>query len=299
MKDKGGINMKRPLIVMLAAVLMTSAAFAGTIQVKGSDTELNAVQALAEAFMNKTPGVSIAVTGGGSGAGLAALTNGKCDMAISSRAISAKEISACRARGIDPNSIVFGIDGLSIITNKANSTKSLTMDQVARIYKGEIKNWKEVGGPDLAITLYGRQSSSGTFVYFRQNVVKDEYSTKMNRMSGNAQIVEAVKADRTAVGYVGVGYTQQDGKIIDGLSVLNIAANEGSVAISPLNEADVLSGKYPIARPLYHYFGGKPSGDLRAFIDFELSDEGQKILKAQGFYNVTPSYQSQNEANLK
>ena len=290
--------MKRIMIASLAVVLLCSSAFAGSIQVKGSDTELNAVQALAEAFMNKNDSVSIAVTGGGSGAGFAALINKKADMAIASRAITPSEVSQCRAKGIDANYIVFGIDGLSIITNKANKVKTLTMDQVAKIYKGDIKNWKDVGGADMPISLYGRQSSSGTFVYFRQNVLHGEYSTKMNRMSGNAQIVEGVKADRSGVGYVGVGYTQQNGQVIDGIAVLSIAAKEGGDAVSPLVEADVLSGKYPIARPLYHYFNGKPSDDLRAFINFEISDAGQAILKDQGFYKITPNYVQINKANL-
>jgi phosphate transport system substrate-binding protein len=292
------MKMKRFLIASLAILIMCSSAFAGAIQVKGSDTELNAVQALAEAFMNKNESVSIAVTGGGSGAGFAALINHKADMAIASRAIQPSEVGKCRAGGIEPNYIVFGIDGLSIIVNKANKVKSLTMDQVAKIYKGDIKNWKDVGGADMPISLYGRQSSSGTFVYFRQNVMHGEYSTKMNRMTGNAQIVEGVKADRAGIGYVGVGYTQQDGKMIDGISVLSIAKEEGSTAVSPLVEADVLSGKYPIARPLYHYFNGKPSDDLRAFIDFELSDDGQAILKQQGFYKITADYVAINQANL-
>jgi phosphate transport system substrate-binding protein len=291
--------MKKLIVAAMVSVLMCSAAMAGTLQIKGSDTELNAVQAMAEAFMNQNPNVSIAVTGGGSGAGFTALINGKADMAIASRAIMPKEVSQCISRGISPNYTVFGIDGLSVIVNKANKVTTLTMDQVAKIYKGEITNWKDVGGADMAISLYGRQSSSGTFVYFRSNVMKGEYSTKMNRMSGNAQIVEGVKADRGGIGYVGVGYTQQDGKIIDGLSVLSIAAKDGDTAVSPLVEADVLSGKYPISRPLYHYFNGKPSGDLRAFIDFELSDAGQAILKSQGFYAITPEYVKVNQANLK
>ncbi len=288
-------------LIAIVAIMFCSAAFANTLQIKGSDTELNAVQAIAEAFMNQNEGTSIAVTGGGSGTGFAALINSKADMAIASRAILPSEVVQCRARGIDVNYIVFGIDGLSIVVNKANKVSSLTVDQVAKIYKGEITNWKDVGGADMAISLYGRQASSGTFVYFRQNVMKGEYSMKMNRMSGNSQIVDAVKADRAGIGYVGVGYTQDTttNKTIDGISVLSIAAQAGSDAVSPLVEADVLSGKYPIARPLYHYFNGKPSGDLRAFIDFELSAAGQAILKSQGFYAITPNYVQVNEANLK
>lgn len=273
--------------------LLASAAMAKTLQIKGSDTELNAVQAIAEAFMAKNPDASIAVTGGGSGTGFAALINGKADIAIASRSISASEATQCRAKGIDPNYIVFGIDGLSVIVNKANTVKDLTVEDVAKIYKGEITNWKDVGGRDMAISLYGRQSSSGTFVYFRQNVMKGEYSTKMNRMAGNAEIVEAVKADRAGIGYVGVGYTQQNGKVIDGIAVLTVNG------VSPLDEANVVSGKYPISRPLYHYFNGKPSGDAKAFMEFELSDEGQNILKDQGFYKVTSEYEKINKANLQ
>ncbi len=290
--------MRRFLITVLAVMTVAAPAFAGTIQVKGSDTELNAVQALAEAFMSKNEEASVAVTGGGSGAGIAALINGKADVAIASRPMSIKEESQCRARGIAPNYTVFGIDGLSVIVNGSSKVKSLTMEQVSKIYKGEIRNWKDVGGADMRISLYGRQSSSGTFVYFRQNVVKGEYSNKMNRMSGNAQIIEAVKADKGGVGYVGVGYTQQDGRTINGISVLSIALEEGAAAVSPLVEEDVLTGKYPIARPLYHYFNGKPAADTRAFLEFELSKEGQSILKSQGFYPITPDYARINKSNL-
>jgi phosphate transport system substrate-binding protein len=285
--------MKKLMTCLMVMALMTSAAMAKTLQIKGSDTELNAVQAISEAYMNKNQDASIAVTGGGSGAGFAALINGKADIAIASRSISASEMTQCRAKGISPNYIVFGIDGLSVIVNSANQVKDLSVEQIAKIYKGEITNWKDVGGRDMAISLYGRQSSSGTFVYFRQNVMKGEYSTKMNRMAGNAEIVEGVKADRSGIGYVGVGYTQQNGKVIDGINVLTVNG------ISPLDEANVVSGKYPVSRPLYHYFNGKPSGDAKAFMEFELSDEGQNILKAQGFYKVTQDYAGINTTNLE
>ena len=272
---------------------MTSAAMAKTLQIKGSDTELNAVQAIAEAYMNKNSDASIAVTGGGSATGFAALINGKADIAIASRSISASETTQCRAKGISPNYIVFGIDGISIVVNAANPVKDLSVEQIAKIYKGEITNWKDVGGRDMAITVYGRQSSSGTFVYFRQNVMKGEYTTKMNRMAGNAEIVDAVKADRAGIGYVGVGYTQQNGKLVDGINVLTVNG------VSPLDETNVVTGKYAISRPLYHYFNGKPSGDAKAFMEYELSDEGQNILSQQGFYKVTPDYADLNKANLE
>jgi len=285
--------MKKLLVGLMMVSIMTSAAMAKTLQIKGSDTELNAVQAIAEAYMNKNSDASIAVTGGGSGAGFAALINGKADIAIASRSMSNSEATQCRARGISPNYIVFGIDGLSVIVNKANPVKDLSVDQIARIYKGEITNWKDVGGADMTISLYGRQSSSGTFVYFRQNVMKGEYSTKMNRMAGNAEIVDAVKADRAGIGYVGVGYTQQNGKMVDGIAVLTVNG------VSPLDETNVVTGKYAISRPLYHYFNGKPSGVAKSFMEFELSDEGQNILKEQGFYKVTSDYAGVNQSNLE
>ncbi len=266
-----------------------------SIQIKGSDTEVNVVQRLAEAFMKKYPDVSIAVTGGGSGTGIAALINKRTDIANSSRAMKNVEIEQAKDKGVDPVAIVFALDGLALITHQSLPIDSLTLDEIAKIFKGEITNWKEVGGTELVISLYGRQSNSGTYVYFRDNVLKGDYSPQARRMNGNAQIVEVVKTDRAGIGYVGVGYVVDDkGEITSGIRVLNIAKDANSSAVTPLKLDNVTSGLYPLTRPLYQYTDGKPKGKLLEFIQFELSEVGQELVTKEGYYPVTPEYMDYN-----
>jgi phosphate transport system substrate-binding protein len=205
------------------------------VQVKGSDTEVNVVQRLAENFMKKDANTSIAVTGGGSGVGIAAIINRTTDLANSSRPMKDSEVAKAKANGVNPVGIAFAVDGLSVIVNPKNSLKALTMDQIGQIYRGEVTNWKQVGGPDGPITLYGRQPNSGTFVFFREGVVKGDYSNKMNQMNGNAQILEAVKKDAGGIGYVGIGYVVDDaGKVVAGISVLDVAKDSRGKPTSPL-----------------------------------------------------------------
>ena len=256
------------------------------IQIKGSDTLINLVQKLSEVYMEKNPGKYIAVTGGGSGTGIAALMNNKCDIADASRNMKPKEITRATSLGITPERVVIALDGLSVITNGKNPVKKLTMGQVGQIFRGEIKNWSELGGDNLPITIYGRQSNSGTFVLFRDMVLKGDYSSSMRRMNGNSQIVEAVRADKTGIGYVGVGYVKQ----AKGITVLGIAAHEGAPYASPLNPEDVKTGKYSIARPLNQYVNGTPEGAVKDFIAFELSPEGQKIVEEEGFFPIPQEY---------
>jgi len=257
------------------------------LQIKGSDTLINLVQRLAEVYMEKNPGKYIAVTGGGSGTGIAALINGKCDIANASRLMKPKEITQANERGVQPKRVVIAMDGLSVITNPRNPVNKLTMDEIGKIFRGEITNWKDAGGDDMTITLYGRQSNSGTFVFFMDAVLKGDYSQRMNRMNGNAQIVEAVKQDVSGIGYVGVGYVKDAG---NELVIVKVASRPGSDYASPLNSEDVKSGKYPIARPLNQYINGTPEGDLYDFIEFELSSAGQKVVEEEGFFPIPDEY---------
>ena len=266
------------------------------IQIKGSDTEVNLVQRLAESLMKKNPNVYIAVTGGGSGTGIAALINKQTDIANSSRAMKDEEIDMAKERGVNPVAIVFALDGLALIVHESLPVESLSIDEVGQIYKREITNWNEVGGPDLEISMYGRQSNSGTYIYFRDNVIKGDYSPKVRRMNGTAQIVEAVKKDKAGIGYVGIGYIIDDkGNILPGINSLKIAKDENSPAISPLEPENVKSGLYPIVRPLYQYTDGLPEGNLLDFIIFELSDRGQEIVVMEGYYPVSSVYMEMNE----
>jgi len=290
--------MKKVLLVfsiMIFFLVPTYGQAATFIQVKGSDTEVNVVQRLAESFMKKNPGYSIAVTGGGSGVGIAAIINKTTDLANSSRPMKDSEIAQAKANGVNPIGVVFAVDGLSVIVNPKNTVKSLTMDQIGQIYRGELTNWKQVGGPDLPITLYGRQPNSGTFVFFREAVVRGDYSNKMNQMNGNAQILEAVKKDAGGIGYVGIGYVVDDaGKTDPGIHVLEVAKDSNSKPASPLKMENILSGAYPLTRPLYQYFDGNNRAKVEAFIKFELSPEGVAIIKKDGFYPLTDQWKKHN-----
>ncbi len=257
------------------------------IQVKGSDSEVNLVQRLAELFMQKNRGVNIAVTGGGSGTGIAALINKQTDIANSSRQLNPKEEDAAKAAGVRPFRVVFATDGISVITHPSNSVSQLTLEQIGKIFKGTITNWKDVGGGDVKISLYGRQSNSGTYVFFREFVVKADYSPHMKSMNGNAQIVEGIKRDTGGIGYVAVGYVVNEiGEVMSGVKILNLAKDGQSEATSPVKMENVMSGKYPISRPLNQYLSGNPSGKLLDFIRFEISKEGQEVVRKEGFFPV-------------
>lgn len=260
------------------------------LRIQGSDTMVNLAQRLAEVYMQKNPGKYVAVTGGGSGTGLAALVNKKTDIANVSRLARASEIERGVNQGVDFKRVIIAIDGLSVITHASNRL-DLTVDQIGRIFKGEITNWSQVGGPNRPITLYGRQSNSGTFVFFRENVLRGEYSADMRRMNGNSQIVESVRQDPSAIGYVGVGYA----KDADGIHIVKVAAREGAPHGNPLDAEQVRTGRYPISRPLNMYLNGNPSGDIRDFFVFVLSPEGQKTVTDLGFFPISKEYAEFNK----
>jgi len=288
--------MRRMTIAVLSAALcLGGIVHAREVVVKGSDTMLNLVQRLAEAFGTAQSDATVSVTGGGSGVGINAIVNNECDIANASRSIVAKEIYDARSNGVNATEFAIAIDGLSIVVNAENSVQQLTVAQVGAIYRGEVKNWKEVGGENKKIALYGRQPSSGTFVYMRDEVMKGDYAPAMRQMNGNAQIVEAIKSDKSGIGYVGVGYA----KGAEGISVVKVAREEGGEYVSPLDADKVNAGEYPITRALFQYTNGKPLGDTRSFIEFELGADGKKIVEEEGFFPVTARYQEANNANLK
>lgn len=283
----------KKMIACAALAGLAATLVAGEVLVKGSDTMLNLTQRLAEAFSAAQPDVSVSITGGGSGVGINAITNGECDIANSSREIKSKEISTARANGVNPVGIVIAIDGLSVIVSEKNPVEKLTLEQIGAIFRGEIKNWNQVGGPNKKISLYGRQPSSGTFVFFRDAVVKGEYSAAMRQMNGNAQIIEALKTDEGGVGYVGIGYLREATDV----KPVSVRNDKGEY-VSPLNENKVNAGLYPLTRPLFQYTPGKPKGKARKFIEFELGPKGQEIVKQEGFFPVTSDYQESNKAAL-
>ncbi|MFQ5965258.1 MAG: PstS family phosphate ABC transporter substrate-binding protein [Candidatus Scalinduaceae bacterium] len=268
-----------------------------SIQIKGSDTEVNLVQRLSEAYMEKLPEVSIAITGGGSGTGIAALINKQTDIANSSRSMKNAEIEQAKAKGVEPIPIIFALDGLAIITHESLSVNSLNINEVADIFKGNIINWRTLGGPDLEISMYGRQSNSGTFVYFRDTVLKGDYATNVRRMNGTAQIVEAVRKDKAGIGYVGIGYVvNEEGNVISEIKIQNLAKDADSPPVSPLESKNVKSGAYPLSRPLFQYTNGMPAGGLLEFVQFELSQEGQTLIENEGYYPITDKHMEHNRS---
>lgn len=299
--------MKKTLVIMALAIIGLLAAFTMAapakkmIQIKGSDTLVNLVQILAEEYMGKNPGTAIAVLGGGSGTGITGLINKTCDIADHSREWKQKEIDQAWEKGVSPRFFIVAVDGVSIIVNEKNPLEKMTMADVGALYRGDIKNWKAVGGPDKAVSLYGRQSNSGTYVFMQEHVLGNKnYSTDMKEMNGNAQIIESILQDEAGIGYVGVGYLfDENGKIRKGLKVLNITKAPGGQAYSPLDKAAVDSGNYPVSRPLFQATNGRPNADIAAFIAWETGPEGQKIVEREGFFSIGAPAKAQNEKNLR
>jgi len=272
---------KFKIAVVLLVVMTIGFSFTtlNKITVKGSDTMVILSQKWAEVYMQKNPNATIQVTGGGSGVGLAALINGSTDIANSSRPIKASELDKLKQRyntlGVE---IPCAKDGISIYINKANGVNELTVKQIGQIFSGQIKNWKEVGGIDAGIRLYGRESSSGTFVYFKDNVVKTDYSPSCQTLPGTAAIVNAVKKDKFAIGYGGAAYAE-------GVKDCKVKKDDKSPAYAPTAET-IKNKTYPITRYLYMYLKSRPTGETKAFIDWILSAEGQKVVVETGYFPV-------------
>jgi phosphate transport system substrate-binding protein len=269
------------LMTLIAAVTILSAAFMmqTKITIKGSDTLVILAQRWAETYMKQHPDVSIQVTGGGSGVGIAALINGTTDIANSSRPIKQSEIEKLKSRyntlGVE---IPCAKDGVTIYLNESNKVEELTLQQLSDIYTAKIKNWKELGGDDAEITLYGRENSSGTYVYFKEEVVKDDYAASCQTLPGTAAVVNAVKKDKYGIGYGGAAYAQ-------GVKHCKVKKDSNSMSYLPTEE-NIANNKYPITRYLYMYMRNRPTGELKKYIDWILSPEGQKIVTEVGYFPV-------------
>ncbi len=255
--------------------------FSEMIEARGSDTMVNLGQRWAEEFMNEYSEASMSVTGGGSGTGIAAMINGTIDIALSSRAIKEEEIEQAADNDVEIVEHITGRDGIAIAVNPNNPVDELTMAEIKDIFTGEKTNWSDFGGEDAEITLYSRESNSGTYVFFREFVLEDEdYASFANLMPSTQAIVEGVIQDENGIGYIGLAYLDDDG--IKGVSV---AAEEGAEATFPSME-NVIAGDYPVARPLFLYTDGEPEGVVKLFMDFVMSEQGQQIVEDIGFVPV-------------
>lgn len=250
----------------------------GTLTIKGSDTMVILAQRWAEQYMRSHPGSTIQVSGGGSGTGIAALINGTTDIANASREIRASERrTIAQRRGAEPAETRVALDALAVYVHQDNPVQSLTIPQLRRIFRGEARNWSEVGGPDMPIVLYSRENNSGTYAYFKEHVLEDQdFAQSAQTLPGTAAVINAVSRDRSGIGYGGIGYAE-------GVKTLAVAATDGGEAIAPSME-NATSGRYPLARYLHMYTVGAPSGLAAQFIEWVRTAEGQELVEATGFY---------------
>jgi phosphate transport system substrate-binding protein len=273
-------NIKVTLGILVIALLgMAFMPAPAKITIKGSDTMVILSQKWAEVYMKTNPDVAIQVTGGGSGTGISALINGSTDICNSSRPLKQSEMDKLKERyntyGIE---IPCAKDGITVFLHESNTLKELTVDQLGKIFAGTIINWKEIGGPDANIKLYGRENSSGTYVFFKDNVVKADYAANCQTLPGTAAVVNAVKNDKFGIGYGGAAYAA-------GVKHCLIKKDDKSIAYEPTPE-NIKAGTYPISRYLYMYLSNRPTGDLKKFVDWILGPDGQKLVVEVGYFPV-------------
>jgi phosphate transport system substrate-binding protein len=275
------MEVKNIIIAALMCLLAGSLASAkDQITVKGSDTMVILGQRWAEMYMKANPDVTIQVTGGGSGTGISALINGTTDICNASRPMKDAERDKLKekfgSRGVE---IKCGLDGLAIYVHESSPIKELSMNQIKDIYTGKVTNWKEVGGQDAKIILYSRENNSGTYVYFKDEVLGGgDFAANAQNMPGTAAVVNAISRDKNGIGYGGSAY----GK---GIREIKIRKDEQSPAFAPTME-NIKTGKYPVSRFLYMYIKSKPTGSLKKYIDWILSKEGQKVVSEVGYFPI-------------
>jgi len=266
------------------------------IQQKGSDTLLILAQRWAEAYRKNHGNVEIVVSGGGTGTGISALINKQTDIADASREIKQSEIDQAKTKGVNPVEWKVAIDGISIIVNKNNPIKEISLDELRRIYNGTVTKWSQIGGKDTPIIAYGRQSTSGTYVYFEEEILKgDKYRSDMNQLAGNAEIVQAVINDPNGIGYVGVAYAETRK---NELTILSVKKAADSTPYQPTID-NILSKKYPISRFLYVYTNGIPEGAVKDYIKFIIGSEGQKIVEEVGYIKAPQEVLAEQLNKLK
>lgn len=278
--------LRKLLVILSIGLLLLSGTVAyativrGRVTVKGSDTMVIMVQRLAENYMTKFKGKIIQVSGGGSGVGIAALINRTTDIASSSRPIKDSERAAIKkAWGKEPREFKVALDGITIYVHPDNPIKHLTLDQLKDIFTGKVSNWKEFGWDDRPIIVYTRENSSGTYVFFKEHVLKNQdYTSRAQSMPGTASVVNAVSKEKYSIGYGGVAYAK-------GVKILPIRKDKDSPAYLPTEE-NIKKAVYPISRYLYMYTCEYEDPDVKAFIDWVLSDEGQKVILEVGYFPV-------------
>lgn len=249
-------------------------------RVKGSDTLLPLTQELAEIYIDAHPGAEVIVTGGGSGVGISALPENTTDIAMASREIKFSEKMKFAEIGLDAREVIVAYDALAVVVNPANPVDSLTREQLEAIFRGKISNWKEVGGEDRKIVVYSRETSSGTYEFFKESVLDNKnYMSSVLSMPATGAIIQSVRQTKGAIGYIGLAYLNRYVK------ALSVSYDGGRHFAYPSVET-AADGSYPIVRPLYYYYDARKEDEVSPFIDFVLSEEGQESVLGQGFIPV-------------
>jgi len=269
--------MKKIIIAIALIATVTVAQSQNKITIKGSDTVLPLSQKEAETFMKTNKSSSITVVGGGSGVGISALIDGTTDIGMSSRPIKMDERLKLQEAGRAYKEVKIAFDALAVIVNSSNKASKLTREQLEGIYTGKIKNWKEVGGDDMQIVVYARETSSGTYEFFKEHVMnRKNYASTCLNMPATGAIVQSVSQTKGAIGYVGVAYLDKSVKDVA------VSYDKGKTYI----EASVANAKnktYPIVRPLFYYYPTAKEKMVKPFVDYVLSAEGQKVVEQVGY----------------
>ena len=270
--------MKRILFSLFIVASLSSMTMAQKI--KGSDTVLPLSQQEAESYMKKNPSAKLIVTGGGSGVGLSALISGTTDIAMASRAIKFDEKMKMKNGGKTVKQVIVAKDALTIIVHPSNKVSKLTREQLEGIFTGKIKNWKEVGGANLAIIAYSRETTSGTYEFFKEHVLKNKnYKAGILSMPATGSIIQSISQTPGAIGYVGMAY------VTGSVKEISVSFDGGKNYVAP-TIANAKAQKYPIVRPLYYYYEARSEAKVKPFIDYVLSVEGQKNVDKIGFISL-------------
>ena len=275
----------RKLLIIIGILSFCSCSKNSAVKMKGSDTEVNLAVNLAEKYTEINPAFSIAVSGGGSGLGITSLLNGQADIANSSRPLSDEEIRQFKNRNITLKTIVFAEDATAFIVHKQLPLEEIDLLTLKKLLSGEIKNWSEITGTNLPVNIYGRQSSSGTHSFIKKKL-KIEFSGAAKEMTGNAQIIEGVKADKSGIGYVGAGYVAHDPAANTSIKILKIKETSRSEAYSPIDTTAINNSLYFFQRPLYQFVLAESWNKVKPFIDFEKSSLGKQMIKEHGYYII-------------
>ncbi|WP_195630664.1 phosphate ABC transporter substrate-binding protein [Bacteroides finegoldii] len=269
------MKVRRNLLIALSLLSISASAQ----RIKGSDTVLPVAQQTAERFMNQYPDTRVTVTGGGTGVGISALLDNTTDIAMASRPIKFSEKMKIKSTGEDVAEIVVAYDALAVVAHPSNPVKQLTRQQLEDIFRGKITNWKQVGGDDRKIVVYSRETSSGTYEFFKESVLKNKnYMANSLSMPATGAIIQSVSQTKGAIGYVGLAYVSPRVKTLS-------VSYDGKHYAAPTVE-NATNKTYPIVRPLYYYYNVKKKAEIDPLIQYILSPDGQDIIKKSGYIPV-------------